>query len=480
MQEAAPESAVVILFVDDEPSILSALRRLFRPHGYKVLMADNGAAALALMALEPVDLVISDMRMPEMDGVQFLEQVRTRWPEVVRIMLTGYADIGSTIDAINRGEIHRYIAKPWDDQDILLSVSDGLKRQALERENRRLVELTQAQNLQLQEANVQLQDLNLQLQNANTQLQDVNAQLHGVNEELELRVKARTLELEQSNGQLAQANQALGAANLQLEENFALSISVFSGLLELRDGSVSGHGHRVADLARRIAGKLGLDATLETDIYNAGLLHEVGKIGLPDHLLQKNVALMTGQEFALYKLHPQHAQAALLPLGRLQQSAQIIRSQYERVDGKGFPDGLSGAEVPLGAQIINLAATYESLISGRLAEKVFSTEEAATALHEGLGSRYEQAVIDAFDAVLVELTAEANADVELLSSELKSGMVLSRPVLSPLGKVLLPAAFKFTPPVIKQVQEFEQKLEHPFSFFVRKPPDPKRSSGAHT
>ncbi|MCV2368880.1 HD domain-containing phosphohydrolase [Roseateles oligotrophus] len=473
MQEAAPESAVVILFVDDEPSILSALRRLFRPHGYKVLMADSGAAGLALMGLEPVDLVISDMRMPEMDGVQFLEKVRERWPEVVRILLTGYADISSTIDAINRGEIHRYIAKPWDDQDILLSVSDGLKRQGLERENRRLVALTQAQNLQLQEANAQLLELN-------TQLQDANGQLQGVNEALELRVKERTLELEQSNAQLAQANQALGAANLQLEENFALSISVFSGLLELRDGSVSGHGHRVADLARRIAGKLGLDATLETDIYNAGLLHEVGKIGLPDHLLQKNMALMTGQEFALYKLHPQHAQAALLPLGRLQQSAQIIRSQYERIDGKGFPDGLSGAEVPLGAQIVNLAATYESLISGRLAEKVFSTEEAAAAVHEGLASRYEAAVIEAFDAVLVELTAEANADVELPSSELKSGMVLSRPVLSPLGKVLLPAAFKFTPPVIKQVQEFEKKLEHPFSFFVRKPPDPKRSGGARS
>ncbi|MCV2359851.1 response regulator [Paucibacter sp. TC2R-5] len=489
----APAAAIAtILFVDDEPSILSALRRLFRPQGYKVLMAEGGAAGLALLELESVDLVVSDMRMPEMDGVQFLEQVRQRWPAVVRVMLTGYADISSTIGAINRGEIHRYIAKPWDDQDILLSVSDGLTRSRLERENRQLVQLTQEQNLQLQSVNGQLNEANTQLQEVNGQLQTANQQLHGVNEELELRVKARTQELEASNGQLAdanvqlgaanaqmeKANQQLNAANLQLEENFALSISVFAGLLELRDGSVAGHGHRVATLARRMAEQMDLSAVEVTDIYNAGLLHEVGKIGLPDHLLQKTVSLMTGDEFEQYKLHPQHAQAALMPLGRLRQTAVIIRAQHERVDGKGFPDGLQGLELPLGAQIIQVAATFESLISGRLAEKVYSTEDAATAIREGLGTRQEAAVQEAFDTVLQEMAAEAGADMEVPSDQLKAGMVLSRPVLSPHGNVLLPAAFRFTPPVIKQVLDFEQRLGQPFSFFVKKPQDAKSASAS--
>ena len=474
----APAAVATILFVDDEPSILSALRRLFRPQGYRVLMAEGGAAGLALLELESVDLVISDMRMPEMDGVQFLEQVRQRWPGVVRVMLTGYADISSTIGAINRGEIHRYMAKPWDDQDILLSVSDGLTRSRLERENRRLQELTQQQNLQLQEVN--------------GQLQSANQQLHGVNDALELRVKARTQQLEASNGQLADANAQLGAANaqmekahqllnaanLQLEENFALSISVFAGLLELRDGSVAGHGHRVATLARRMAEQLDLGAVEVTDIYNAGLLHEVGKIGLPDHLLQKTVSLMTGHEFEQYKLHPQHAQAALMPLGRLRQTAVIIRAQHERVDGKGFPDGLQGLELPLGAQIIQVAATYESLISGRLAEKVYSTEAAAAAIREGLGTRQETAVQEAFDTVLQAMAAEAGADIEVLSAELKAGMVLSRPMLSPHGNVLLPAAFRFTPPVIKQVLDFEQRLGQSFSFFVKQPQDAKSASAS--
>lgn len=487
MNEASAEPAVV-LCVDDEPSILSALRRLFRPQGYRVLLAEGGAAGLAVLAAEPVDLVVSDMRMPEMDGVQFLEQVRERWPAVVRIMLTGYADINSTVAAINRGEIHRYIAKPWDDQDMLLSVSDGLRRKQLEQENRRLDQLTQAQNEQLGLINTQLEVAMLQLQDVNQLLQAANEQLWEGNEVLERRVKARTQDLAQANAQLGTANEQLGSANasmeksnlqlgvanLQLEENFALSISVFAGLLELRDGGVAGHGHRVANLARRLAEKMKLSGVEVVDIYNAGLLHEVGKIGLPDALLGKAESLMSGMEFEVYKLHPLHAQTALMPLGRLRQSAIIIRSQHERIDGRGYPDGLAGLEVSIGAQIVSVASTYESLISGRLAEKEFSTEEAAKAVREGAATRYDEAVIAAFELVLVELAAEAVADIEVLSPLLQPGMVLARPVLSLQGNVLLPSAYSFTTPVIKQLREFELRNNLQLAFFIKKPAADKR------
>lgn len=122
------DTADTILFVDEEHSILSALRRLFRPSAYRILMAESGAAARALMDEHAVDLVLSDMPMPEMDGVQLLEQVGVRSPATSRMLLTGYADIGATIAAINRGEIHRHLTKPWDDQDLPLSVRDGLDR----------------------------------------------------------------------------------------------------------------------------------------------------------------------------------------------------------------------------------------------------------------------------------------------------------------------------------------------------------------
>lgn len=496
-------SPATILLVDDEPSILSALRRLLRPQGHKVLMAEGGAAGLALMEMETVDLVVSDMRMPEMDGVQFLEQVRERWPSTVRILLTGYADISSTIAAINRGAIHRYISKPWDDQDIVLSIGDGLTRHQLEQENKRLAQLTAVQNEQLQDMNLQLQDSNTQLQSVNTQLQDANGQLAAinaalktsneqldssnqqlasVNDELERRVQERTQELQQANEELsrshaamAQAHEQLQQAHIQLEENFALSISVFAGLLELRDGSVSGHGRRVATLAGRIAEELKLGPAEVLDIHNAGLLHEVGKIGLPDELLRKTVSLMSGQEFELYKRHPLQAQAALMPLARLHQSALLIRSQHERVDGKGFPDGLTGIEVPLGSQIINIASTFESLIAGRLAEKVYSTEDACKAIHENGGQHYDPEVLAAFDAVQAALALENAADQEITVAQLRPGMVLARDLLSPHGSLLLPAGHVFSSALIRQVQLMDQRERLTVSFFIKKPQDARKS-----
>ena len=138
-----------LLLVDDEASILSSLRRLLRPSGYRVHTAESGAAGLEVLAREDIDLIISDMRMPEMDGARFLEEARKRWPQVSRILLTGHSDVTSTIAAINRGEIYRYIAKPWDDNDLLLTIRDALERSRLKAENIRLLALTQTQNDEL-------------------------------------------------------------------------------------------------------------------------------------------------------------------------------------------------------------------------------------------------------------------------------------------------------------------------------------------
>lgn len=151
-----------ILFIDDEANILSALKRLFRPLGYNIFTAKSGAQALAILEKEPVDIVISDMRMPQMTGAEVLERIRGKWPDMVRILLTGYADITSTIAAINRGEIYRYIAKPWDDNDIVLIVRDALERKHLLAEKLRLEELTMRQNLALTVMNTSLEEKVLQ------------------------------------------------------------------------------------------------------------------------------------------------------------------------------------------------------------------------------------------------------------------------------------------------------------------------------
>ena len=174
-----------LLFVDDEPSILSSLQRLFRPKGFKILTAQSGDAGLAILDCENVDLVISDMRMPKMDGAQFLELVRAKKPDIMRLLLTGYADITATINAINKGEIYRHISKPWDDNDIVLIVNKALEHQALRGENQRLQQLTQRQNDELKELNAGL----------------------------EQRVQERTFEI-------AQVNRFLNLANDKLKQNF--------------------------------------------------------------------------------------------------------------------------------------------------------------------------------------------------------------------------------------------------------------------
>ena len=123
-------SPATLLLVDDEVNILKALTRLLRPAGYQLLTAENGAEALTLLARQPVDLVLSDMRMPVMDGAVFLARVREHWPETMRLLLTGHADMQQTVQAINQGEIYRYIAKPWSDQELLLTVQQALERQS--------------------------------------------------------------------------------------------------------------------------------------------------------------------------------------------------------------------------------------------------------------------------------------------------------------------------------------------------------------
>ena len=419
MAAATVASGPTLLLVDDEPSVLSALRRLFRPHGYNILQATCGADALAMLADQPVDLVISDMRMPAMDGASLLEAVRLRNPDTVRILLTGYADIGSTVAAINRGEIHRYIAKPWDDQDMLLMVRDALARRGLEQQNAQLLALSQHQNQQLRD----------------------------LNHTLEARVAARTAELEQ-------VNQMLNSAYAEVSTNFTLSVTVLSGLLEMRQDGIAGHSRRVSKLAKRMALRLQMDSRAQEDVFLAALLHDIGKIGFPDAMLGKPISTYSPDEQARYRQHPLDGEAALMPLAQLHGVARIVRQHHERFDGHGYPDGLVGEAISLGARIVAVASDYDGLLHGSLAQQRYSPEAACQALRGGIATRYDQRVVAALLAVLSEVEAEAVADTEVEIRDLQPGMVLSKDLLSPKGAILLAAGYVFEARVIRQVGEF--------------------------
>lgn len=435
---STPPRPAKILCVDDEPNILSSLRRLLRGQGYEIFLAEGGNAGLALLETEPIDLVISDMRMPEMDGAQFLERVRANWPDTIRLLLTGYADIQSILDAINRGEIYRYITKPWNDNDILLIVRHALERKELEREKLRLEEITRRQNEELRELNASL----------------------------ESKVLARTQELKS-------ALDSLVSANDKLKINFLTSIKIFSSLIEMRDSALAGHSRRVADLARRIAAKMGLDGAETQEIFIAGLLHNIGKIAFSDDLLNMPVTTMSAENLGLYRKYPVRGEQLLMPLEDLRNTAKILRSQQERFDGEGYPDHSAGFNIPVGARILALASDYFNLQVGTLMPRKLRPEEAHTVIMQNSGKRYDPLVAKAFDELLHGASPSprdgdsgkagenAISDKVVGTVDLRPGMVIARDLITREGFLLLSAEHVVDEKMIRQIRDFESAANGP-------------------
>ncbi|AXS81010.1 HD domain-containing phosphohydrolase [Dechloromonas sp. HYN0024] len=429
-------AAPVLLFVDDEPGILSALRRLFRPHGYQIFIAEGGAAGLEILEKEHIDLVVSDMRMPEMDGATFLKEVRSRWPAVTRILLTGYADITSTVAAINQGEIYRYISKPWDDNEIVTIVREAIEHQRLKYENERLTQLAQAQNEQLKELNAGL----------------------------EQKVAERTAEVSQALAFVEQSHS-------ELKKSFLTSVQVFSGLIELRNGTVgsqiSGHGRRVAEHARSVAQRLGLSDVEKQNIMLAGLLHDIGKLGLPDDLLTKPFNTLTPEQRALVVKHPVIGQNVLMGIDKFKEAALFVRHHHESFDGNGYPDHLVGHAIPLGSRILQVVNDYDSLLIGTLVQRPLKPAEAQKYLIENRGKRYDPAVIDAFIALLTESSKPTTIEVPFRPLLLKPGMVLSRDFVHRDGYLLLAKGAVLTAEVIGQLIRMEDAEQTKLMLHVR-------------
>ncbi|MFA6921588.1 MAG: HD domain-containing phosphohydrolase [Gallionella sp.] len=423
-----------VLFVDDEASILSSLKRLFRPFGYRILTAENGAQGLEVLAQERVDLVVSDMRMPGMSGAQFLEKVRERWPETVRILLTGYAEMSATIEAINKGQIYRYVSKPWEDNDITLTVKHALQQKKLEREKQRLEELTY---------------------NQNEELKDLNAHL-------EEKVLARTNALNQSM-------QLLDVAHERLKKSFITSVRVFSNLIEMRNPSKSGHSRRVADLARLLAQSMGMSAAEVQDTFIAGLLLDIGKIGLPDRLQDKPLSNMTFDERAEVFKYPVKGEMALMALEQLQGAAKLIRSHRERFDGGGYPEHLSGLSIPLGARILSVAKDYDTALMGTDFVRPLNQAQALLMLQDGKSKCYDPAVLNAFLEILCKISSTSKNSSESIfrAGQLKPGMVLSRDLMSTHGEMLLSKGHVLDENIIDQIRGFDRMNGHPLTIHIQ-------------
>ena len=141
------ESGFTLLLVDDEVGVLNALRRVFADENYRILTASSAADALAILEKEAVHLIVTDHRMPGMSGAEFLREAKLKWPEIIRIMLTGFADVQSIMGAVKDGAVFKFITKPWNDEDLRLTVSLGLQQYILLQENRKLKELARKREL---------------------------------------------------------------------------------------------------------------------------------------------------------------------------------------------------------------------------------------------------------------------------------------------------------------------------------------------
>lgn len=400
-----------LLIVDDEENILRSLNRLFRPQGYRVITAGSGAEGLEILEKTEVDLVISDMRMPEMPGDQFLEQVAERWPQVMRILLTGYSDVESTISAINKGGIYKYISKPWEENDIKISVRRALEQKALEA-------VVHRQNLELK----------------------------ALNNSLEARVQERTEELKQIVMMLELAHDSLKQA-------YEDTITTFSNLIEAREGDVAGHARRVAELARNMAVQMGLNEVDAQDIYFAGLLHDVGKIGLPDRLLNTPFDRLSDADRDEMIKHCALGEMMLMPLEILRTPAKIIHAHHERYDGSGYPDGIKGDAIPLSARILAIADDYDALQSGMMTSNKMSAEQAEGFIVERCGKHYTPQVVDALTACLRSEADKRDVPMKLIrAADLKPGMVVAKDLVSNSGVVLLARGNSLDQPLIDMIK----------------------------
>lgn len=424
----ATDTSFTVLCVDDEVNILATLRRLLRKNGYEVITAESAQLALQLLECSPIDLVISDMRMPEMDGAAFLDIVRQRWPETVRLLLTGYADISSILSAINNGEIYRYITKPWDELDLLSIVRQSVERIALARDKRNLEQ----------------------------QVREQNAVLRLLNAELESKVLARTEDLNVANG--------------KLKKNYLNSIKVFSNLMDLRNGNLRGHSRVLADLARRTAASMQLSETTQQEIFVAGLMHDIGKIGLPDHILSRPVGLLTKEDLVLYRRHPAWGEIALISQDDMQGVAALIRSHHERYDGYGFPDGLRGEQLSIPAHILIVAEAYLDMLAGNLSKAKLNSEEARALLRHGRGTQFHPEVVDVFLQVIVKAVPLTDIPCRMLgTSDLLPGMVVAKDLITNDGIVLLGPEHMLTEKLIHLLRQRELRDGVEFILAIKSP-----------
>ncbi len=423
MDTASPDSVPLILCVDDEVSILKSMQRLLTSKEVRLMLATSGIEALELMKQHRVHLIISDMRMPQMTGAEFLAQAAKIQPDCYRILLTGYADLASTVEAVNLGRIHRYIQKPWQNADLLQQIDDGLEHFRLVRANKQLTATVARQLLEMKK----------------------------LNSSLEEKVNARTAQLKAALEKLQQMlthQQRSHHEILQVLYNLLSSTEHISGEFALN----------VAQTSANLARQLGLDKTVRQQIRQAGLFCELGKLALPIYILQQPVYKLSVQDKTLFLQHPQYAEDMLTPAPHLHPVRDFIAAQYEKY-APTADQPRCGTDIPIGARVLAVARDYWLYRIGQLSPTALSSQQASEMIYRQQGTLYDPVVTIALNAVLANgnLSDEPVTSTGLSVDEVQPGMVLKHNLYSKNKLLLVPKGHQFTDESIASLQRYQTK-----------------------
>ncbi len=347
-----------VLILDDDELILRALARILEGAGFSARCYLTPAEAIAGIETDAPVVIISDYMMPEMDGITFLKQARALAPGAARILCTAAEDFRVALQAVNSGEVYRIISKPWHQQELLATVAQAAEAARLRRENERLTAEVQRQNGQLREINLKLEEM----------------------------VRQRT--------------QAL------LEGLIAA--------LDYRDAETQWHSRRVSLYARRLAQRLDIREPALTVIEHGALLHDIGKIGVRDRVLLKPGPL-SPDEWIEMKRHAELGWALLQRVDYLRPASSIVLQHQERWDGTGYPAGLKGEQIVIGARIFHIVDTLDAITSDRPYRKARPFADARNELIRCRGSQFDPGVVDAFLSVPSEEWERIRLDVETVA-----------------------------------------------------------------
>jgi response regulator RpfG family c-di-GMP phosphodiesterase len=424
-----------ILLVDDEDAILNSLRRVLRNQPYELFFANGGEDALLLLEKHAIDLVVSDARMPGMDGATLLSEVNKRKPDCMTILLTGYAEINTIVKAINEGQIYRYISKPWNDEELLMTLRQALAMQHAERERRRLVVLTRRQNEALRE----------------------------LNENLEMRVKDRTAELQQTADMLDLAYD-------ELQRSYVVSTEVFSMLINQRLPRDKQTNQQVIVLVRAFCANQHIDDHSSRDIAMAAALYNIGKLSWSDELISSPSDLLYRNERDTYRKYPTQSESLLMALEPLRDAATLIRHHQEHWDGGGFPDHLREQQIPFGSRLLKLAIDFVELQCGLVLERKMNRDEALLFIRKYSGRLYDPDMVELFIQVCAHLLADIRivdpAVKALDTRHLEPGMILARNLQADNGMLLLNEGKELNRQLIDKLIAFESIEAVRYTVFV--------------